>query len=208
MFTIHGVTGQIFSGTLEEMQRAHGLKKSKSVRAIAQEGDELGGVGIENRRKQEEVERAYRRMLPKNLERGPLYHANQIMQHQVITVSVDVDVAQAWRILRDCGIHQAPVLDSGMRLVGVVSERNLLTAINIDGDQIVDSMNRRVEHVMTTPIVAAAPVTDIRRIASVMLNQDIDGVPITNDQGLLVGFITRGDILRAVIKEPPLSLWQ
>ena len=208
MFTIHGITGQIFSGTLEEMQRAHGLKKSKSIRAIAQEGDELGGIGIENRRKQEEVERAYRRMLPKNLERGPLYHANQIMQHQVITISADVDVAQAWRILRDCGIHQAPVLDNGMRLVGVVSERNLLTAINIDGDQIVDSMNRRVEHVMTTPIVAAAPVTDIRRIASVMLNQDIDGVPITNDQGLLVGFITRGDILRAVIKEPPLSLWQ
>jgi CBS domain-containing protein len=208
MFIIHGITGQIFSGTLEEMQRAHGLKKSKSIRAIAQEGDELGGIGIENRRKQEEVERAYRRMLPKNLERGPLYHANQIMQHQVITVSADVDVAQAWRILRDCGIHQAPVLDNGMRLVGVVSERNLLTAINIDGDQIVDSMNRRVEHVMTTPIVAAAPVTDIRRIASVMLNQDIDGVPITNDQGLLVGFITRGDILRAVIKEPPLSLWQ
>ena len=95
-----------------------------------------------------------------------------------------------------------------MRLVGVVSERNLLTAINIDGDQIVESMNRRVGQVMTTPIVAAAPVTDIRRIASVMINQDIDGVPITNDQGLLVGFITRGDILRAVVKEPPLSLWQ
>lgn len=208
MFTIHGVTGQIFSGTLEEMQRVHDLKQSKSIRAIAHEGDELGGIGTENRRKQEEAEQAYRLMLPKNLERGPLYHANQIMQRQVITVSTDDDVAQAWRILRDHGIHQAPVLDSGMRLIGVVSERNLLTAINIDGDQIVESMNRRVGQVMTTPIVAAAPVTDIRRIASVMINQDIDGVPITNDQGLLVGFITRGDILRAVVKEPPLSLWQ
>jgi CBS domain-containing protein len=208
MFTIHGVTGQIFSGTLEEMQRVHDLKQSKSIRAIAHEGDELGGIGTENRRKQEEAEQAYRLMLPKNLERGPLYHANQIMQQQVITVSADDGVAQAWRILRDHGIHQAPVLDSGMRLIGVVSERNLLTAINIDGDQIVESMNRRVGQVMTTPIVAAAPVTDIRRIASVMINQDIDGVPITNDQGLLVGFITRGDILRAVVKEPPLSLWQ
>ena len=208
MFTIHGVTGQTFSGTLEEMQRVNGLKPSKSIRAIAHEGEELGGVGTENRRKQEEAERAYRLMLPKNLERGPLYHANQIMRQQVITVSADDDVAQAWRILRDHGIHQAPVLDSGMRLVDVVSERNLLTAINIDGDQIVESMNRQVGQVMTTPIVAAAPVTDIRRIASVMINQDIDGVPITNDQGLLVGFITRGDILRAVVKEPPLSLWQ
>ena len=64
-------------------------------------------------------EQAYRLMPPKNLERGPLYHANQIMQQQVITVSTDDDVAQAWRILRDHGIHLAPVLDSGMRLVGV-----------------------------------------------------------------------------------------
>jgi CBS domain-containing protein len=45
------------------------------------------------------------------------------MQQQVITVSSDVDVAQAWRILLDHAIHQAPVLDSGMRLVGVFNER-------------------------------------------------------------------------------------
>jgi CBS domain-containing protein len=61
---------------------------------------------------------------------------------------------------------------------------------------------------MTTPVVAATPVTDIRRIARVMLDRDVDGVPIVNDAGTLVGFISRGDILRAVVTDPPLSIWR
>jgi CBS domain-containing protein len=38
-------------------------------------------------------------------------------------------------------------------------------------------------------------------------NHGVDGAPITNDSGRLIGFISRGDILRAVVTDPPLSLW-
>jgi CBS domain-containing protein len=83
-----------------------------------------------------------------------------------------------------------------------------LTAINIDAGQVVESLNRRVRDVMTTPVVAAAPVTDIRRIAAVMLDHGVDGAPIINDTGLLIGFISRSDVLRAIVTDPPLSLWR
>ncbi|MDD2851023.1 MAG: CBS domain-containing protein [Desulfuromonadaceae bacterium] len=209
MFSVYGVTGQEFSGTREEMIRVRALAKARSIRAVAQEGDELGGdstAGVANRLNEEAV-RTYLTMLPHDLERGPLYHANQIMQHHVITVLGNDDVAQAWRVLRDNQIHQAPVLDK-MQLIGIVSERDLLTAINIDGGRIVESLNLRVRNVMTTPVVAAAPVTDIRRIAAVMLDHNVDGVPIINDSGRLNGFISRSDILRVVVTDPPLSLWR
>lgn len=62
---------------------------------------------------------AYQSMLPKNLERGPLHHANQIMQPNVITVSADADVAVAWRVLVDHRIHEAPKLDANQHLVAV-----------------------------------------------------------------------------------------
>lgn len=210
MFSIYGVTGQVFNGTLEEMNRVSSLARSRSVRAIAEDGDEFGPEAIAGvaRRRQEEAARAYRAMLSREIERGPLYHANQIMQHRVITVADGDDVAQAWRILRDHYIHQAPVLDDRAQLVGIVSERDLLTAINIDDDRIIESINRKVRDVMTTPVVAATPVTDIRRIAAVMLEHGVDGAPIANSNGLLVGFISRGDILRAVVTDPPLSLWR
>ncbi|TRZ70669.1 MAG: CBS domain-containing protein [Rhodocyclaceae bacterium] len=212
MFSIYGVSGQVFNGTLEEMIRVRELARARSARAIAEDGDEFGieaSAGTTNQPREEAV-RAYRAMLPPEMERGPLYHADQIMQRQVISVSAGDDVAQAWRILRDRGIHQAPVLTDDAQLIGIVSERDLLTAINIEAGQVVEveSLTRRVRDVMTTPVVAAEPLTDIRRIAAVMLEQRVDGVPITGKAGRLVGFVSRSAILRTVIIDPPLSLWR
>ena len=130
------------------------------------------------------------------------------MQRQVISVAASNDVAQAWRTLRDHRIHQAPVLAGEARLVGIVSARDLLTAINIDGDRIVESLGRHVSDVMTTPVVSAAPVTDIGRIAAVMLESGVDGVPIIGKGGELVGIVSRGDILRTVVTDRPMSLWR
>jgi CBS domain-containing protein len=210
MFSIYGVTGQVFSGTLEAMNRIHAISKARPTRAIAHEGYELGAEFISSGAGQphEEAVHAYLAMLPGEIERGPLYHAGQIMQRRVITVSDSDDVAQAWRTLRDHHIHQAPVLDVNAQLVGIVSERDLLTAINIDSGRIVETLSRHVRDVMTTPVIAAAPVTDIRRVAAVMLDHGVDGAPIMNDIGRLVGFVSRSDILRAVVTDPPLSLWR
>jgi len=210
MFSIYGTTGQVFSGTLEAMNRVRAVSKVSPLRPIAQDGDELG-IAVTTRtagRPHEDAVRAYLALLPHDIERGPLYHAEQIMQHNVITVQADHNVAQAWRTLHDHQIHQAPVLNGVAQLVGIVSERDLLTAININAGQIVESLSRLVRDVMTTPVVTASPVTDIRRIASVMLDNGVDGTPITNDSGRLLGFVSRSDILRAVVTDPPLSLWR
>jgi CBS-domain-containing membrane protein len=100
------------------------------------------------------------------------------------------------------------VLDANKKLVGIVSDRDLLTTINIDHGKILDVMYRKVKDVMTSPVVATDPVTDIRRIAKVMLEGDVDGVPIVDEHGALVGFISRSDILQAVTTDPPVSLWR
>ncbi len=210
MFSIYGISGQVFSGTLEEMNRVNALARAKAARAIAQDGDELGieaTVGATTRLR-EDVVMAYRSMLPQDLERGPLYHASQIMQTKVISVNAGHSVTDAWRTLRNHAIHQAPVMDDDARLVGIVSERDLLTAINVDDGHIVESLDRVVRDVMSTPVVAAVPVTDIRRIAAVMIDKGVDGVPITSEAGRLMGFVSRGDVLRAVVTDPPLSLWR
>lgn len=210
MFSIYGISGQVFSGTLEEMIRVNALARARAVRAIAEDGEELGieAVPGANTRLREDAVKAYRSMLPRDLERGPLYHASQIMQTTVIRVNAGDSVAHAWRTLRDHSIRQAPVMDDDARLVGIVSERDLLTALNIEGGHVIESLDRLVRDVMTTPVVAAVPVTDIRRIAAVMIDKGVDGVPITNETGRLLGFVSRGDILRAVVTDPPLSLWR
>ena len=210
MFSVYGVTGQVFRGTLEDMARVRALSKSRPARGIAKEGEELGVEPWPEpaSRPGEDAIRAYRAMLPPELERGPLFHAEQIMQRQIISLDAEDEVAGAWKTLVGHRIHQAPVLTASNQLVGIVSERDLLTAIDIEAGRVVGTLNRRVRDVMTTPVVTAEPVTDLRRIATVMLDYRVDGVPITNPRGQMIGFVSRSDILRAVVTDPPLSLWR
>lgn len=215
MFSLYGISGPIFRGTLEELARLPPVVRRRPVTAAPRIGEriEVGGVSGEAPARpavaagREAIE-AYQAMLPRNLERGPLHHANQLMQAEVITVHAGDDVARAWRLLVGHRIHQAPVLDGGRRLVGIVSERDLLTALNVENGELRDVLQKKVGDVMTTPVVAASPLTDIRRIALAMLERNVDGVPIVNDDGLLLGFVSRSDILNAVVTEPPLSVWQ
>jgi CBS domain-containing protein len=209
MFAVYGISGPIFQGTLESLARLPPVVRRAPVGAVRRVGGPLEtGAGAEAHAGAQAIE-AYQAMLPENIERGPLYHANQIMQSEVIAVDAADDVAHAWRTLVGHQIHQAPVLDGNRRLVGIVSERNLLTMLNVDAGEVRDVLLfKQVSDVMTTPVVAADPVTDIRRIARVMLDRDVDGVPIVSDSGVLVGFVSRGDILRAVITDPPLSVWR
>lgn len=212
MFYIQGIAGQTFKGPLENLTRIRPLAATRAARAVVSHNDatppaEAAVVHAPGPHEDQAI-RAYRSLVGADLERGPLYHAGQIMCREVVTVRDADSVADAWRLLRKHRIHQAPVLGVGDRLVGIVGERDLLASINVDGGEVIDMLGRRVSEVMTSPVVAAAPVTDIRRIARVMLDHDVDGVPILDEAQNLIGFVSRGDILRAVIIDPPLSLWR
>lgn len=217
MFAIYGISGPIFQGPLESLSALPPVVRRGPATALRRVGDAgenkplepfaatLAGTGVSPG---EQAAEAYQAMLPESLERGPLYHAEQIMQAPVISLRAGDDVAHAWHVLVEHQIHQAPVLDDGGHLVGIVSERNLLTTLNVDAGEVRDVLARQVSDVMTTPVVAATPLTDIRRIAQVMLERLVDGVPIVSDVGTLLGFVSRSDILQAVVTDPPLSIWR
>ena len=221
MFAVYGLSGPIYQGKLEDLGPLPPVLRrgfATPIRRIGEQnarrrlvrGEVLPGPtepseAVAN--PGEQAVHAYEQMLPQSLERGPLYHASQIMQTEVITVHADDDVARAWRLLVEHQIHQAPVLDDAGHLVGIVSDRNLLTSLNVDAGEVRDVLSRRVADVMSTPVVAAMPTPDIRRIAQVMLERIVAGVPIVNETGALLGFISRSDILQAVVTDPPLSVW-
>lgn len=216
MFAIYGVSGPIFQGTLEALSRMPPVVRRSSVTPARRIADDVviesatagNETLVASGSRSNQAIAAYKAMLPESLDRGPLYHADQIMTAEVIAVSARDEVVLAWRTLTRHQIHQTPVLDDNGRLVGLVSERNLLTTLNVDAGEVRDVLVKRVGDVMTTPVVAANPLTDIRRIARVMLDRDVDGVPIVNETGVLLGFVSRSDILRAVVTDPPLSMWR
>jgi acetoin utilization protein AcuB len=205
------VTGQAYRGTLEGLGTVTGLTAARRARGIDREGEELGPEAVPSRRAesatQEEAGQAYQRMLEQTPERDPIHHVYQIMSREVMTLPASADVASAWRGLLDRGVGQAPVLDADGRLVGMVGRDDLMTVLNLAEGAVRDPLGRNVADVMSSPVVSADPSTSVRRVARVMIEFDLSGVPVVNEQDELVGIVTRGDILRAVMNEPPLNLW-
>lgn len=60
---------------------------------------------------------------------------------------------------------------------------------------------------MAKEVITADPISDIRRVAQVMQEYHLSGVPIVNDQDSLMGIVSRSDMLRAVTNDPPLNMW-
>jgi acetoin utilization protein AcuB len=213
MFSVYGVTGQSFRGSLEKLVAIPGLSAAPRSRGINQDGEELGPeMRVFQRDYNEDGQyhkaaQAYRQMLRTSTERAPILHTYQLMSRDVLTLRPDTRVEDAWRQLAARRLGQAPVLDKTLRLVGLVSIQDLLMVINVEGETVRDVLSRSVADVMTSPVVSADPITDIRRAARVLLDYRLSGLPVVNEQEELVGILTRSDILRALVNDPPLSLW-
>ena len=140
-------------------------------------------------------------------EREAIVHAHQIMSFPVMTVQISLGIESAYQSFRDQRHHQFPVLDKSQRVVGMLTERNLLRFLIDNKNRIKNEGGKTVADAMSTPVIAADPVTDVRRIANVMLEYRQSAVPITNDQDELIGLVSRSNILQAAASDPPLSLW-
>ncbi|CAB5686079.1 putative manganese-dependent inorganic pyrophosphatase [Delftia tsuruhatensis] len=143
--------------------------------------------------------------------RQPLHTVADVMSREAVTVGPEAGVNDAWRVLAEHGVAQAPVLDADGRVVGLLLRADMapLDLLPEPGaiKEAIALARRPVHEVMISPIPTVARDTDLRRVAGVLLDTGLPGLPVTDDQGLLAGFISRTDILRAVASDPPLDLW-
>lgn len=216
MFSVYGITGQTFQGTLEQLHQVPAVFAARRARGIAREGEESGAeFRVTPHHAGEEADgaryaaaaAAYAKMLRRATDRDPVRHAWQAMSRDVLALHPQDTVAEAWRSLAARRLRQAPVLDAYGRVTGLVGERDLLTVLDLKEGQVVGGIGRTVAEVMVTPVVCADPVTDIRRIARVLLDTGLTAVPVVDASGDLLGIVSRGDILRTAVADPPLSLW-
>jgi CBS domain-containing protein len=105
------------------------------------------------------------------------------------------------------GLGGLPVVDESHRVIGMLSERELLRDLlshylpragGANALQPPAAARRTVRDIMTRQVLCVAPEQPIAEVASLMLNKDVDRVPVVKDDRL-VGFLTRGDIVRKLI---------
>jgi CBS domain-containing protein len=130
-----------------------------------------------------------------------------VMTDHPRTVLADTPLKEAARTMVRDGLGALPVIDDDRRLVGMVSERevirHLLTMQVFSGADVRSAVApgmgpRCVRDVMSRKVMCVAPEQPIAEVASLMSNKEVDRVPVVRE-GQLVGFLTRGDIVRKLI---------
>jgi CBS domain-containing protein/mannitol/fructose-specific phosphotransferase system IIA component (Ntr-type) len=130
-----------------------------------------------------------------------------VMSDHPRTVRADLSLKEAARTLVRTGLGALPVVDDDDRVLGMVSEkeviRHLLTIQAFTGpDARVAAPPtpgvKTVRDAMTRQVLCVAAEQPLAEVAALMSNKDVDRVPVVRD-GRLVGFLTRGDIVRKLI---------
>ena len=131
----------------------------------------------------------------------------EMMTERPHTTRPDTPVKEAAREMVRWRVSALPVVEVDGRLVGMLSSRDLvrdLLGSYLQGGQGAADRptpkppRRTVRDVMTRQVLCVSPDEPLAEVASLMTNKDVERVPVVRD-GLLVGFLTRGDIVRKLI---------
>jgi CBS domain-containing protein len=146
--------------------------------------------------------------------------ARDLMVSPVVTVQPSASVKEVAKLLLEQGISAVPVVDDQGKLVGVVSEGDLLHRPEIGSErrrswwllgltdeetlaaEYVKAHAHKVADVMTRKVITAAPDASLHELATLMEANAIKRVPIVED-GRLVGIVSRANLVRALASAQP-----
>ena len=118
----------------------------------------------------------------------------QLMIRGVVTVRPETSLKDVAATLVDQGISGVPVCDAAGRVLGVVSEGDLL--FKEQGIESRKGSARTAGEAMSAPAVTIEPQRSVSLAARLMLRHSVNRLPVVRE-GVLVGIVTRADLIRA-----------
>jgi len=134
-----------------------------------------------------------------------------IMSRDLATVTVTMNVRDAWKLFQQHHIKALPVVSKDHGVVGIVTQTDLIRHSDWDSragfprsvPQIarrVIRLDRKVGEIMTSPVRTARQDTAIAELVSTMADEGLHQVPIVDQDGLLVGIVTQSDLVAALFR--------
>lgn len=148
-----------------------------------------------------------------------------IMTREVISVRPDMRVGQIARVFREHQLSGLPVVDDAGELVGVITELDMVKRharpqlpaflpllgiyVPLRTKEYRESLRRitgvTAADIMTTPVNTISPDASVEDAATVMVSNRSNPLPVVDENGKMIGIISRTDIL-GVIEEMELQL--
>lgn len=134
-----------------------------------------------------------------------LQTAGAIMTSRVVTVEMDDSLEVIRDIFRKVKFHHLIVVD-GEKIVGVISDRDLLKALSPYVDTMSETnrdratLEKRAHQIMSHYPSTVLQSCPIDKAAQVMLDRGISCLPVTNADGTVAGIMTWKDLLKALLQ--------
>jgi len=116
---------------------------------------------------------------------------------EVVAVAPSDTIAVATQILNEKGIGAILVRETSDKIVGIVSERDIVRGIARHKGSCLDM---KVSDLMTSPVISCQPDDSIDKIMQLMTDRRIRHLPVMQD-GDLLGIISIGDVVKRRISE-------
>ncbi|MGD9091972.1 MAG: CBS domain-containing protein [Anaerolineales bacterium] len=127
------------------------------------------------------------------------------MSHPVITIHPKMPMPEALKLMRRERVRRFPVVDKRGRLVGIVSDKDLLDASPSDATSLsIYEVNYllgklMVKEIMTRDVITITEDTPLEEAARIMADNKIGGLPVIRDKEV-VGIITETDLFKVFLE--------
>lgn len=121
-----------------------------------------------------------------------------------VTTTPDEGVFEAFELMKNEGVQRLPVLDNDGNLVGIISEKNITSAAADREVSIVEFAlllsKIKVGDVMTKEVITVSVDDPVELAARKMSDNDISILPVVDNDGKLVGVVSRSDLFRLLLE--------
>lgn len=127
------------------------------------------------------------------------------MSSEIVTVTKDTSMLKASKIFKDNNFRRLPVVDDNGSLVGIVTDRDIKDAspskaTTLDVHELYYLLSEiKIKDIMTPNPFTINVDDSLEKAAIKMLEKKVEGLPVVNDKGKVVGIITETDIFKALV---------
>ena len=114
-----------------------------------------------------------------------------------ISFNLDTPISEIAAVIKDKSIGAVPIIDDQNRLIGIVSERDIVTKMVVEAR---DADLTTAQEIMTKEIISANINDDLEQTIGIMKNKNIRHMPVTDAEGKLTDFFSIRDFLNAEIQ--------
>ena len=142
--------------------------------------------------------------------RGGRWRVRDVMSTDVVTVGKTTSYKEVARLMTEHKVNALPVVTKSGRLVGVVSEADVLRKEERRFRRLVSGMSARRERakaeartaaqLMTSPVITTHPDASLASAARLMNDRHIRRMPVVDASGALIGMVSRLDLLRVFLR--------